>query len=147
MSMKRLKMFFLLIDIGFITYWILVWFDLLPREYLFKDYDDPILQAWNFSFLPLDLLISATGLTSIWYHVRGRAIWQPMALISLTLTFCSGLQAIAFWALRRDFDLSWWTPNVVLMIYPLFFLVPWVRACALGSHRDPAALVPHDAAG
>jgi hypothetical protein len=46
-----------------------------------------------------------------------------MALISLVLTFCSGLQAIAFWILRADFDLSWWIPNLFLMIYPIFFII------------------------
>jgi len=34
----------------------------IPESYLFKDYDNPILQAWNWSFLPLDLCISFTDL-------------------------------------------------------------------------------------
>jgi hypothetical protein len=48
--------------------------------------------------------------------------WHQLALISLVLTFCSGLQAIAFWIIRGDFDLTWWLPNLFLLIYPLFFI-------------------------
>jgi hypothetical protein len=122
MNIRSLKAVFVLVDLGFVAYWIFAWLHLFPRDYLFKDYDNPILDAWNFSFLPLDLLVSATGLSSIWCHSRGRAVWQPLALLSLTLTFCSGLQAVAFWWLRRDFDPTWWIPNVFLMVYPLLFL-------------------------
>jgi hypothetical protein len=120
--MKRLKPFFLLTDIGFILYWLINWLHLIPNEYLFKDYQNPILVAWNFSFLPLDLLISFTGLTSLYLYSRGKKSWIKVALISLILTFCSGLQAIAFWTLRLDFDLNWWLPNLYLLMYPLFFL-------------------------
>lgn len=120
--MKTLKIFFFLVDIGFICYWIFAIFNLLPQAYLFKDYENPIMNAWNFSFLPLDLIISATGLGSIFLHSRGKPQWQALALISLTLTFCSGLQAITFWVLRNDFDMNWWLPNLFLMIYPLFFI-------------------------
>lgn len=83
--------------------------------------------TWNFSFLPLDLLVSATGLTSIWCHTRGKWQWQPLALVSLTLTLCSGLQAVAFWTLRRDFDPMWWVPNLFLLLYPVFFLPAVMR--------------------
>ncbi len=120
--MKKLKPFFLITDIGFILYWVITGLHCIPNEYLFKDYKNPILVAWNFSFLPLDLLISFTGLTSLFLYSRGKKIWIKMALISLVLTFCSGLQAIAFWTLRLDFDLNWWLPNLYLLIYPLFFI-------------------------
>ena len=36
----------------------------------------------------------------MWLHQRGNAHWRSFALISLVLTFCSGLQAIA--GLRVD---------------------------------------------
>lgn len=50
-----------------------------------------------------------------------------MALISLTLTFCSGLQAIAFWIIKADYDLMWWIPNLYLLIYPLFFIPKLIK--------------------
>ena len=120
--MKSLNAFFLIVDVGFVLYWGAAIFDVLPADYLFKDYHDPILKAWNFSFLPLDLLVSATGLISIVLRARGHPRWVQLASVSLVLTFCSGLQAITFWALRHDFEMLWWAPNLFLMIYPLFFL-------------------------
>lgn len=42
--------------------------------------------------------------------------------MSLVLTSCSGLQAVSFWYVRRDFDWTWWAPNLFLLLYPLFFL-------------------------
>ena len=126
--MKRLKYFFLVIDIGFIIYWLITLLKVIPSEYLFKDYQNPILVAWNWSFLPLDLFISGTGLTSLWLWKADNQSWRPLALISLVLTFCSGLQAIAFWFLRADFDISWWIPNLFLLIYPIFFIPGIIRA-------------------
>ncbi len=120
--MNRLKTYFLVVDIGFILYWLITLLKIIPSEYLFKDYHNPILVAWNWSFLPLDLCISGTGLASLWLWNKKNLNWKPLALISLVLTSCSGLQAIAFWVLRTDFDPSWWIPNLFLLIYPLFFI-------------------------
>ena len=120
--MKHLRPFFLIVDIGFVIYWFITLLKVIPANYLFKDYDNPILLAWNWSFLPLDLLISATGFYSIYLWRKGNKEWYMLALISLVLTSCSGLQAIAFWVLRADFDLIWWLPNLFLLIYPLFFI-------------------------
>ena len=126
-EMNKLKYFFLVVDIGFIAYWLITLLGVIPNEYLFKDYENPILVAWNWSFLPLDLFISATGLTSLWLWKKDNNNWKSLALISLVLTFCSGLQAIAFWTLRSDFDISWWIPNLFLLIYPLFFIPGFVK--------------------
>ncbi len=38
--------------------------------------------------------------------------------------------ALAFWTLRRDFDVAWWAPNVVLLAYPLAFCGVVMRAWA-----------------
>jgi hypothetical protein len=121
-SMRTLKHFLLFTDIGFLLYWSLTLLHLFPEEYLFKDYNNPILFAWNLSFLPLDLIISFTGILSLLLHKKHLKYWNKVVLISLVLTSCSGLQAISFWTLRRDFDLMWWLPNLFLLIYPLFFI-------------------------
>ena len=126
-EMNKLKYFFLVVDIGFIAYWLITLLGVIPNEYLFKDYENPILVAWNWSFLPLDLFISATGLTSLWLWKKDNNNWKSLALISLVLTLCSGLQAIAFWTLRSDFYISWWIPNLFLLIYPLFFIPGFVK--------------------
>ena len=117
-----MKILMLATDIGFILYWLITLFHLIPPDQLFRDYSNPILIDWNWSFFPLDILISATGLASLWLYYKKQSIWLPLAIISLTLTSVSGLQAIAFWLFAQDFSLSWWLPNLFLLIYPLFFL-------------------------
>jgi Family of unknown function (DUF5360) len=94
----------------------------IPQDWSFKDYDDPHIVAWNWSFLPLDLLISVSGLTSLYLLKRGNPSWKGLALISLVLTSCSGLQAVAFWAWMKDFDAAWWGFNLYLLLYPFLFI-------------------------
>ncbi len=120
--MRRIRPFFLFTDISFMLYWAITLIGLIPESYLFKDYHDPILMAWNWSFLPIDLAISASGFASLVLHRRGDSRWRSVALISLVLTFCSGLQALAFWSLRGDFDPAWWLANGYLLLYPLLFI-------------------------
>jgi hypothetical protein len=121
---RLLRVFFLVTDVGFIVYWAVTLLHAIPQEWLFKDYTDPVMVAWNWSFFPLDMAISASGLTCLWLRSRANPRWQKLALISLTLTFCSGLMAISFWALRGDFDPAWWAVNAYLLVYPLFFIRP-----------------------
>ena len=136
--MKTLKYYFWVVDIGFILYWLITLLGIIPNAYLFKDYHNPILVAWNWSFLPLDLFISVTGLSSLWLWKKNNSMWRPIALISLVLTSCSGLQAIAFWVLRSDFDISWWLPNLFLLVYPLFFIPGLIRTeSELSARRTP----------
>lgn len=126
--MKSLRFFFWLTDVGFIVYWAITLLHIIPNEYLFKDYDNPILSSWNWSFFPLDILISITGFASLFMYKKGNSNWSRIALISLVLTSCSGLQAISFWILRSDFEISWWLPNLYLLIYPLFFIPSVIKA-------------------
>lgn len=113
---------FLFTDIGFIIYWMVTALSLIPKQYLYQDYTDKMLVTWNWSFFPLDIMISITGICSLYLHRRNNMKWRGLALISLTLTLCSGLQAIAFWMIKSDYDLMWWLPNLYLMLYPLFFI-------------------------
>jgi hypothetical protein len=122
MNVKLLKIFMVVTDIGFILYWLITIAHLIPPESLFRDYTNPIMIQWNWSFLPLDLMVSATGITSLVLFKRNKSEWIQLALVSLTLTSASGLQALAFWAIAGDFDISWWLPNLFLLLYPLFFI-------------------------
>lgn len=122
-----LRVCFLVVDIGFLAYWAITLAGVLPDAWLFKDYHDPILQAWNWSFLPLDVLVSITGLTTLVLYRKGRATWRSWAVMSLVATSCSGLQAISFWVLRADYDLAWWAPNLFLLLYPWLFLPRLLR--------------------
>ncbi len=127
-NIRGLRWFFLITDLGFIFYWGITLAHWIPDEYLFKDYENPILNAWNWSFLPLDLFVSFTGLFSLFLSKKGKEEWKIFALISLALTFASGLQAIAFWTIRSDYNINWWLPNLYLLIYPMFYLPRFLRS-------------------
>jgi hypothetical protein len=120
----------LITDIGFLSYWAAAAMGVFPSEWLYKDYDNPILVAWNWSFAPVDLAASTLGLYSLALARLGRPAWSAYALISAALTFCAGLMALSFWALRSDFDLAWWLPNLYLVIWPLIAVPQLVRAHA-----------------
>lgn len=65
-------------DVGFLVYGTLTLLHVLPSAWLFKDHDNPILLSWNGSFLPLDLLISISGLLAVALRRRGaRLLPQP----------------------------------------------------------------------
>ncbi|AEI50047.1 DUF5360 family protein [Runella slithyformis] len=119
---KTLRSLFWVIDSGFIIYWAITFSGLIPSEYLYNDYSNPLLVDWNWSFFPLDTAISITGFSSLYLRNRQKPIWLVWAIISLTLTFCSGLQAVSFWGLRGDFSWIWWLPNLFLMAYPIIFI-------------------------
>jgi hypothetical protein len=123
-----LRLNLLITDVGFLLYWFITSIGLLPTDWLFNDYENPILVAWNWSFAPLDLLVSFAGISALIAAKRASEAWKPLALIFLTLTFCAGLMALAFWTLRQDFDPLWWAPNLYFMIWPLFFIRQLVDA-------------------
>lgn len=120
--MKQLPKFFYLVDIGFILYWFITALHLIPDEYLYNDYKNPLLVSWNWSFLPIDLLVSATGLYSLYLRKRHKPNWIKFALISLVFTSASGFMAISFWSITGDYDPTWWIPNLFLMLYPIYFI-------------------------
>jgi hypothetical protein len=127
MSMP-LRLLMLVTDIGLLSYWLLtalaaVGLIGLPSEWLFSDYHSPIVVAWNWSFLPLDIILSIAGLLSVRLAARNDARWLYCTVISLSLTVCAGLMAISFWAIRGEFDPVWWGFNLFLMLWPLPFLL------------------------
>ncbi len=124
---RTLRSLFVVTDLAFIVYWSATALKLIPPEYAYSDYTNPILVAWNWSFFPLDMLISLTGFVSLYLYRSGEATWRAWVLVSLTLTSCSGLQAVAYWAFAGDFDPWWWTANLYLLIYPLFFIPRLLR--------------------
>jgi hypothetical protein len=125
--MKLLKINFLLVDIGFLLYWCITYLKLIPDELLFPDYKNPTLVTWNWSFFPLDFVLSLSGIASLILLNRKNEYWRFLALVSLTLTHASGLMAISFWAIQGWFDLSWWLPNLYLMLYPIPLLIFLIR--------------------
>ena len=126
------KVAMLLTDVGLLLYWSVVFAGLVPHELAYKDYANPILSDWNTSFVLLDLAASLTGLATLCRPAAGR----PLMTVSLTLTSTAGLQAIAFWALRGDFTLIWWLPNLFLLVFPLPALIALI--CCTGQGDRPA---------
>ena len=119
MSPRLLRANLLVTDVGFLMYWLASALSLFPPDWLYKDHDNPILHAWNWSFAPVDITASLLGLTSLWMRRQSRVSWDSVALLSLALTFCAGLMAVSFWTIRRDFDVGWWLPNLYLIVWPI----------------------------
>jgi hypothetical protein len=121
-----LRVLLAITDFGFLAYWsvtALAAMSILniPAKYLYRGYHDPMLVAWNWSFAPLDIVASIAGLWAL-AALRANRKWRGLAVFSLALTSTAGAMAIAFWALSGDFDWSWWTPNLFLLLWPWLYL-------------------------
>ncbi|GAA2451583.1 hypothetical protein GCM10010191_82150 [Actinomadura vinacea] len=128
MLLSATKIAMLVTDVCLLLYWAVVFTHLIPPELAYQDYTDPILSDWNNSFVLLDLAASLTGLAAL----CASSAWRPLMLVSLTLTSTAGLQAVAFWALRGDFTLTWWLPNLFLLLFPLPALIVLIRGVTTG---------------
>jgi len=117
------KTVLLTIDFGFIFYWLLIALNLIPHEWVFQNYDDPNVRAWNWSFLPLDIAASITGFMGI----KGKGN-LALLVISSALTMVAGGMALAFWGIQGFFNLGWWLPNLFLFVAGLIFLVRLVNS-------------------
>ena len=94
----------------------------LPRAVMYDGYGTPVIDAWNWSFAPLDLLLAVTGVAAVRAARRHSPHWRGLAIVSLTLTGCAGGMAVSFWALRGEFDAAWWLPNLALVAVALVFV-------------------------
>lgn len=129
-----LRRFLAITDVLMLGYWLLTTLAALgvivvPPYALYRDYHNPLLIAWNWSFLPLDIAFSLLGLLAVRQATHGRS-WRGLAIASLVLTSCAGGMAIAFWTLRGDFDPSWWIPNLLLWLLPWWWLPNLIREVA-----------------
>ncbi|GEM44728.1 DUF5360 family protein [Deinococcus cellulosilyticus] len=118
--LTQIKPHLLITDLGFLVYWMLTAVGVLSPVPADALHSSDFLTAWNWSFLPLDVLASLLGLLAVF--LTSRFDVTPLVVVSLTLTHVAGLNAIAFWAIRGDFSLEWWLPNLYLMLFPLWFL-------------------------
>lgn len=129
---RELRIALILTDTAFLTYWALAGLHeagllSLPQDWLYPNPDDPRVKAWNWSFLPLDLAFSATGLAAVQAMQRKRP-WRHLALISLILTMVAGGMAISYWTLTGEVAPAWYGANLVLLVWPLFFLPGLMRS-------------------
>lgn len=142
-GLRAVKTAMLVTDVGFLLYWSVALLNLIPPEHAYKDYRDPVMSDWNYSFLPLDVAASVTGLASLYLAGSARRrhdLHLPLMLLSLALTSAAGLQAVSFWALRSDWSLVWWIPNFLLFAFPVPAIVYVLRGPS--AQRAPT----HDSA-
>ena len=112
------------IDIGFIVYWTLIILRVLPPEVMFEGYDKPEVQAWNWSFLPLDIAAAVTGIVGQTTKSLDSTV---LLTTSLVLTSVAGGMALAYWVVLGYFDILWWAPNLVLFLFPLWPLYFFIK--------------------
>lgn len=122
----------LVTDIAFLLYWTAAALHAgglvqIPPAWLYANADDTRVVAWNWSFFPLDVAFSLTGLAAVRAARRGHAAWRPLALISLILTMVAGGMAVGYWTILREFDPFWIGTNTLLMVWPAPFVVCLVR--------------------
>ena len=133
---RLLALCFTITDLLFLLYWSVSSLTQLglihiPSAWMYTHYDQPQVVAWNWSFLPVDLTFSILGLSAVAAARRGEVIWRPLALLSLAFTMVAGGMAISYWAILREFDPTWFLPNLALVIWPSVFLPGLV--CAAGT--------------
>lgn len=122
-------------DIAFLLYWAIAaahaagWAP-ISAEWLYPNADDPRVVAWNWSFLPLDIAFSITGLAAVRAARAGKPIWRPLALISLILTMTAGGMAVSYWLIMNEIVWSWFLANLILVLFPIPFLPGLLRAMA-----------------
>ena len=124
---KSQKTLLLLTDAGMLLYWLVVFLDALSLvrlnpEYMYSDYQNPLMVAWNLSFLPIDVAFALSGLVALLYPLSQKAK-ETLITISLTLMFCAGVMALSFWIILEDFNLFWWGVNLWLMALPIAVIV------------------------
>ena len=56
-------------EVGMLTYWLFAALVALkviyvPPEYMYSDYQNPVIVIWNWSFFPIDILFATTGLVA-----------------------------------------------------------------------------------
>lgn len=105
----------------------------MPEGLMYGGYGTARVDAWNWSFAPLDLAFATMGLWSVRLAARNDPLWRMVAAISLVLTMCAGGMAVSYWALLGEFDASWWVPNLLLLVLPMLWLPQLVGTAASPS--------------
>ena len=110
-------------EIGMLVYWLVaaglaLGILSVPPDYMYSDYENPLVVAWNWSFFPIDVAFAILGLVSRFATLRS-GLASQLALIGATLMFCAGIMAISFWIMTGEFDPLWWGLNIWLILLSL----------------------------
>ena len=125
------KLLLTLTEGGMILYWIfasLVALDVLmvAPEYMYSDYTNPTMVAWNWSFLPIDALFAVAGLYGRFGKTGGLGR-NILSTFSQSLMLCAGVMAISFWIVVGSFDPFWWSMNLWLVALASWALLKTYR--------------------
>jgi len=106
-------------EVGMTIYWVfavivIVGLINVPPEYMYSDYNNPIIVSWNWSFFPVDILFATLGLFSR-FGKSSLHHKQMLSTVSLSLMFCAGLMAISFWIIQGEYNPFWWGINLWLV--------------------------------
>jgi hypothetical protein len=129
---RRLAIALLVTDLTFLAYWSVSALQLVgiadvSPGMMYAGHLEPRVVAWNWSFLPLDIAFSLTGLAAVSASRRHHASWRALAIVSLTLTATAGGMAVSYWTLLAEFDPAWFLPNLAILLWPFAFLPDLVR--------------------
>ncbi len=103
-----------------LVYWLLagaLTLDLITIDpsLMYSDYQNPLVVAWNWSFFPIDVAFAIIGLAARLGVAQGVRKFK-LEVTAAVLMLCAGLMAVSFWTITGDFDATWWTMNVWLII-------------------------------
>lgn len=138
---RNLLIFLRVADYGMIAYWAfsaLACFGLFdaPLSWMYAGYGTPHVDAWNWSFMPLDIAFAVLGIWSIKLAQRNDPRWRIVCAVSLTLTMCAGGMAISYWSIAGEFDGGWWIANLALLFLPFVWLPNLIKQTASLADKD-----------
>lgn len=126
-----IKALLTLTEVGMLLYWAIaglsaMGFLAIPPDWMYSDYRNPVIIAWNWSFFPIDVIFAVSGLIATFGHMKPQSR-ERLQIFALTLMFCAGLMAISFWVIRGSFSPFWWGVNIWLMLLPCLTFASYSR--------------------
>lgn len=107
-------------EIAMLLYWLLAGalaLELITIDpsLMYSDYQNPMVIAWNWSFFPIDVAFATIGLTARFCSMSGQLKFK-LEVTSAVLMLCAGVMAVSYWTITGDFDVTWWSMNVWLIV-------------------------------
>lgn len=107
-------------EVAMLLYWVLagalaLGLISIDPSLMYSDYQNPLVVAWNWSFFPIDVAFAIIGLTARFGAVAGHLRFK-LEITAAVLMLCAGLMAISYWTITGDFDLTWWSMNIWLIL-------------------------------
>lgn len=126
-------------EIGMLVYWLFaglvaIGLIVVQPQLMYADYTDSAVIAWNWSFLPIDVLFAISGLSARYLPLNS-LLASKLEVFSLSLMFCAGLMAISYWVIVQFYDNLWWGLNIWLMVLPVYVAISTYKKGAVTGHE------------